>query len=62
MRRHILLDLIYWKPVTGAFSFRNITAILDGPLFVKVSFTDLAENTGEDTVTFTVFNQKIKQT
>jgi hypothetical protein len=46
--------LDYWDPLTGDFAFMNNTVIADGPISVKVSFTDLAAHTGEDTVTFTL--------
>jgi hypothetical protein len=42
-----------WVSTTGAFSFSG-TSIPNGPLAVNVTFTDLAGNSGSQTVTFTV--------
>jgi hypothetical protein len=42
-----------WVSSTGAFSFSG-TGIANGPLSLNVSFTDVAGNTGSQTVTFTV--------
>jgi hypothetical protein len=42
-----------WVSSTGAFSFSG-TGIPNGPLSLNVSFTDVAGNTGSQTVTFTV--------
>ena len=44
----------YWNNITGEFSFKNKTAIPDGTLTITVNFTDLAQNTASDTVTFTL--------
>jgi hypothetical protein len=45
-------SLIAWDPITGAFAFKNNTAIPDGSIFIRVSFTDLAGKTGNATVYF----------
>lgn len=45
-------SLITWDPITGAFAFKNNTAIPDGSIFIKASFTDLAGKTGNATVYF----------
>jgi len=44
--------LFYWDADAGNFAFNNRTAIHDGSISVKVSFTDVAGNTGSDTVSF----------
>ncbi|MEM3459544.1 MAG: cohesin domain-containing protein [Candidatus Bathyarchaeia archaeon] len=49
-------SLTYWDSVSGAFAFSNDTAIGDGLVAVTVSFMDLAENTGSDTVSFIIDN------
>lgn len=46
--------LMEWNSATGYFGFSNNTAIPEGPITVEVSFTDLAGNTGSDTVTFSL--------
>lgn len=45
-------DLTHWDSATDVFAFKNNTAIADGPVSVEVSFTDLAGNTGQDTISF----------
>jgi len=49
-------SLTYWDSMTGAFAFSNSTTIDDGLVSITVSFIDLAENSGLDTVSFTVDN------
>ena len=43
-----------WNSATGKFAFLNNTALPDSRITITVSFTDLAQNTASDTVTFTL--------
>lgn len=47
-----------WESSTGKFSFLNNTALSDSQITVTVSFTDLAQNTAQATVTFTLDTTK----
>jgi hypothetical protein len=47
-------SLAWWNSGTGGFGFSNNTAMSEGSVSVMVSFTDLAGNTGTDTVTFSL--------
>ncbi|MGB9684129.1 MAG: hypothetical protein ACPL1Z_04270 [Candidatus Bathyarchaeales archaeon] len=45
-----------WETATGKFAFLNNTALPDNQITVTVHFTDLAQNTASDTVSFTLDN------
>ncbi|MGD0496464.1 MAG: S8 family serine peptidase, partial [Candidatus Bathyarchaeia archaeon] len=50
-------NLACWDFATGKFAFSNNTVISEGPIRVKVNFTDLAGNTGLKAVTFNLTPQ-----
>jgi hypothetical protein len=50
----VAFNLHHFDPTTGEFAFYNITVIPDCTHSYKVNFTDLAGNTGNGTVTFTI--------
>jgi hypothetical protein len=49
-------SLILWNSSSGSFCFRNNSAIIDGTNVLTVSFTDLAGNIGNGSISFTVDN------